>query len=157
MKMIFSGDQAQLQRQYLLNREEWEAAIAFLLRDDLATLETGKHILTPNGTYAAISEYDTRPEGKFEAHRKYIDIQYLVSGKEFVQIASMSQKGEEIVPFDETKDIEFFKVNGPVISILLDREHPLVLFPSDAHAPCVSASDVPIYVRKIVIKVPFVE
>ena len=86
--------------------------------------------------YAPVSEYLTNNiEGsKFEAHQKYIDIQFVVTGKEQIGIAPISMKKEVLTPYDPTKDIEFMTVTqGTFLKAAPDRF--FIFFPSDAHGP----------------------
>ncbi|MCK7521454.1 MAG: YhcH/YjgK/YiaL family protein [Ignavibacteriales bacterium] len=72
-----------------------------------------RHDIDGDKLYSPVSEYMTKNEedAKYEAHRKYIDIQYVASGKELIGVAPVSQMGEILTPYDETKDVEFMKVN----------------------------------------------
>ena len=59
--------------------------------------------------YASVSEYTTKEyeDAKFEGHRKYIDIQYIVSGTESIEMADIS-KVTANTDYNENKDIEFY-------------------------------------------------
>ena len=55
------------------------------LRDtDLATREVGRYELDGDRVFALIHRYETKPveKGIWEAHRKYIDVQYVARGDE---------------------------------------------------------------------------
>ncbi len=74
------------------------AALKFLLENELTALPVGRLELDGDNLYALVREYTTKPaeQGVWEAHRKYIDIQYMVSGSErmgFAQLSTM-QLGE---------------------------------------------------------------
>ena len=73
-----------LARAYFKNSGRWNKAFAFLRDNDLEKLELKRYDLDGNNLYVTISEYNTKnPEdAKFEAHKKYIDIQYVISGSE---------------------------------------------------------------------------
>lgn len=106
------------------------------------------------GGFFMIQEGDTRfvDDGEFEAHRKYLDIQYITGGCEEMAWADIDDV-KETVPFDEGKDIGFY--GG-------DRSHHMlispgmfyVVFPHDAHEPCIHTGDQPHHYNKIVIKLP---
>lgn len=67
-------------RDYDFESPLFEIAYAFLTRKDLLQLPVGR-INLENGVYANVQEYETKPENEctFETHKKYFDIQYVVS------------------------------------------------------------------------------
>lgn len=83
------------------------AAFDFLCSADLAELEPGRHEL-PNGIYAIVSEYETvAPESKqWEAHRKFIDVQYVVSGAELIGYAPLDTLAP-VAGYDEGGDANY--------------------------------------------------
>ena len=146
-------DAAQLAESIKASPEEWKAAADFLCRPDLDTLALGHYELTPAGTYANIQEYDTREAGKYEVHRAYADVQVVLSGEEYIFIAPLDALQDRLTDFDEEKDIEFFASASSERAVLADRTHWVILFPSDAHNPCMSRGESPVHVRKVVVKV----
>jgi YhcH/YjgK/YiaL family protein len=100
-----------------------------------------------------VSEYLTKNEedARYEAHQKYIDIQYVVSGKELIGVAPMLQKKDVLEPYDASKDVEFLTfTNGENRQAKSDRF--FIFFPEDAHRPGLKdGENSP--VRKIVVKV----
>jgi len=106
------------------------------------------------GAYAMIQTYPTAPaDGKNpESHRKYADIQALLSGRELV--GWQTTKGLETkIAYNPEKDIEFYKNSAEEISLSLKPGLFGVFYPSDAHKPgcCVDTSE---DVRKVVVKIP---
>lgn len=87
---------------------------------------------------------------KPEAHRDFIDIQYVFSGKELVGVAELSAMTEEVEARPES-DVWFY--HGPMDTITLKKDLFVVLFPNDAHAPCSIPEDGPCAVRKCVFKI----
>lgn len=146
-------DAVQLAESIKASPEEWKAAARFLCRPDLDTLALGRYELTPAGTYANIQEYDTREIGKYEVHREYADIQVVLSGEEHIFIAPLDALQNRLADFDEEKDIEFFASASRERAALANRAHWVILFPSDAHNPCMSIGESPVHVRKVVVKV----
>lgn len=108
----------------------------------------------PNGCFANVESYTTKNIGaaKFEAHRDYIDIQLLVSGKEHIFYTYLDNLTEE-APYDKTRDIVFYKddVNHEDY-VTLNGINFAMIFPHEAHAPQVSISDAEV-VKKVVVKV----
>jgi biofilm protein TabA len=138
---------------YFRNRERWNQAFLFLKNNDLSKFEVKRYDIDGDNLYAAVNEYITKNKenADFEAHKKYIDIQYIISGKEFIGVAPMAMKKEILVPYDATKDIEFFTVtDGAEYNALPDRF--FIFFPSDAHRPNLKDKENSL-VRKVVVKV----
>ncbi|WP_455542180.1 YhcH/YjgK/YiaL family protein [Intestinibacter sp.] len=71
------------------------------------------------GGYFMVQKGETKPmeEGTFEAHRKYIDIQIVVEGKEEIAWSDISDL-ETVIPYNEEKDAE--RLNG-------DKTHNMVI------------------------------
>lgn len=129
----------------------FSSAFAFLRRADLPTLAAGRHATDGDRIYALVQDYDTRPlaEGLLEVHRRYIDIQYVVSGAELIGYAPLAaQPVAEAYAAD--KDIAFLQ--GPADPIPLRAGQFMILFPHDAHMPGRTAGE-PAKVHKVVLKV----
>ena len=138
---------------YFKNKERWDKAFIFLKTNDLTALELKRHDIDGDNLYAPVSEYLTKNEedARYEAHQKYIDIQYVVSGKELIGVAPMSQKKDVLVAYDSTKDIEFLTVTGGE-NLLALPDRFFIFFPDDAHRPGLKdGENSP--VRKVVVKV----
>lgn len=117
---------------------------------------------TPVGTYqinqhvkAIVSEYETKAENEhgFEAHKKYIDIQYLLFGEERIACLPI-ERLNETKAYNEETDAAFYaadlKLQPSYISLL--PGFFAIFFPQDGHMPqlCV---DKPMKVKKVVVKV----
>jgi biofilm protein TabA len=137
---------------YFKNKERWEKAFKFLKSNDLSKLELKRIDIDGDNLYALVSEYLSKNEetAKFEAHRKYIDIQYVIAGKEVMNIAPMTTVKEVLTPYDATKDIEFVTVDK-IINYKATPANFFIFFPVDAHRPGVK-DGVNSSVRKIVVK-----
>lgn len=95
-----------------------------------------RHEIVEGGAYANVQEYDTRVEGKFEAHKDYIDVQIVVSGEEEVHVADVADAVDCLKEYDKTKD---------------------VLFPGELHRPGLAKNGTPSPVKKVVVKIPMAE
>jgi YhcH/YjgK/YiaL family protein len=138
---------------YFRNKERWDKALNFLKSNDLPGLELKRYDIDGDNLFAPVSEYITKDEedARYEAHQKYIDIQYIISGKELIGVAPVSQKKEVLEPYDSAKDIEFLTVSGGENrSATPDRF--FIFFPEDAHRPGLK-DGLNSPVRKIVVKV----
>jgi YhcH/YjgK/YiaL family protein len=138
---------------YFKNKERWDKAFTFLKNSDLSKLEIKRYDIDGNNLFAPISEYLTKnaEDAKFEAHKKYIDIQYVISGTEQMSVAPMSQKKDILTPYDETKDVEFMTVTESS-SYIATPDKFFLFFPSDIHRPSVKVAENS-QVRKVVVKV----
>lgn len=104
---------------------------------------------------AIVSEYETKKvnEYGFEAHKKNIDIQYLLKGEERIACLPID-KLKETTPYSEEKDAAFYSADIlPLPSyLLLQPGYFAIFFPQDGHMPQLCA-DKPMMVKKIVVKV----
>lgn len=146
-------DGIQLAQQIKANPAEWKAAAEFLSREDLMSIELGRYDITPGGSYANVQEYETKDSSKYEAHREYIDIQVVLSGREQIFVSRLEDLSGCVREYDPSADIEFFATASDSHSVLADPAHWVVLFPSDGHMPCMTLEE-PSSIRKIVVKIP---
>lgn len=107
-----------------------------------------------DGVYANVDEYTTKNHEKcdLEAHKKYIDIQLLLSGNEridFADIKGMSVK----IPYDEKRDVMFFNLPEKVNTLYLKSGNFALFYPEDAHRPQMNSSEVSCKVKKVVVKI----
>lgn len=135
-------------------REDFQAAYDFLRRVDLGALPAGRYEVNAR-VFALVQEYDTEPANqiKWEAHDKYYDVQYLVSGRErFLVMPRASLQGT--VPYDAASDIVFFAESDEgADEILLLPGELVIVAPEEAHKPrCADGASLP--VKKVVVKVP---
>jgi biofilm protein TabA len=126
------------------------AAFDFLVKTDLAALKPGRIDLQSEALYILVQEYTTKPaeQGLWEAHRRYIDVQYLLSGHErmgFAQICTM-QLGEYV----PERDFQPLTGSGNQIDVFPGSF--VIFHPQDAHMPGL-AVNAPEPVKKIVVKV----
>jgi YhcH/YjgK/YiaL family protein len=90
-------------------------------------------------------------EMMFEAHKKYIDLQYIVSGIEKIRWAKLDSVDMVEEKYSTGGDIAFYEGNS-MLDFTLTKNTFLLLYPSDAHLPGLSA-DKDVNVRKIVFKI----
>lgn len=138
-------------QRYACLHPRFKAAFAFLQSPGLDATAIGRLELDGTQLFALTQEYATKPiqEGKLEAHKKYIDIQFIVSGEEFIGYAPLKNQAPA-KPFDAEKDIGFY--DGEAWFTLLRQGMFAIFFPQDAHLPGRYA-DKPSQVKKIVLKI----
>ncbi len=125
----------------------------FLQRDLDLSLPDGRIDIDGDRIYAVLATYETRtPEQcRFEVHRRYLDIQYLVEGSEVIGWSALDQlKVSE--SYDVEKDVEFLDWPTRCTSLEVYRGQFAVFFPDDGHAPGLRCGDVK-SVRKVVVKI----
>ena len=111
----------------------------------------GSYDLAGEDLVAKVQAYLTRTEGKFEAHDRYIDIQYIVEGEEKMYYARRTGM-TELSPMDPAKDAAFYADPVHCVEITARAGDFAIFFPDDAHKPCICVSE-PSEVKKIVMKV----
>ena len=126
-------------------------AFHYLERTDFNALADGKHIIDEDNLFALISSYDTKPEAgaRAESHRKYIDIQVLLSGSEKIGHTPLNGQSP-VVEYDEAKEIMFY--DTPCSFFTMKPGMFVVFFPEDVHLPGIEANGTG-KVRKVVMKV----
>lgn len=134
-----------------LNRR-FAAAFEFLRR--LGSAPTiGRHEIDGDSAYALVQHYETRGATgvALEAHRRYIDIQYVARGHEAIHWAPLA--GLTVtMPHDPAKDVALFAMPHDAVPVPLRVGQCAILFPEDAHAPCCTWGE-PTEVVKVVVKV----
>lgn len=106
---------------------------------------------------AMVSEYETKVKNEvgYEAHRKNIDIQYLLKGEERVACLPI-EKLKETKPYSEEKDAAFFTASIQPIEMKLGDGYFAIFFPQDGHMPQLSIGG-PEMVKKVVVKIKMEE
>jgi YhcH/YjgK/YiaL family protein len=130
-----------------------EKGLEILKDKKLSTKKDGRYDINGDNLYYIIQRYTTKPikEGRLEAHKKYIDIQFVANGEEMIGHSLLGQLNIE-KPYDEAKDVVFYEVPDKINTIKLSEGMFCILFPQDGHTPgCQVAS--PRKVIKIVVKV----
>ena len=129
-------------------------AIDFLQRPDIHDLADGRVDIDGEHVFALVQRYETviTDTPKFECHRTFMDIQYIVSGKEIIGWAP-AVRMVVTEAYDPEKDICFGIVpKGEITPVYLKAGQLAVLYPEDGHAPKLAAGS-PSTVIKIVVKV----
>ena len=122
------------------------------LKNATPDLACGVHEINPR-VKAIVSEYETKPvnENGYEAHKKFIDIQYLLRGTE-KNCCLPLERLKETKPYKEEIDAAFYEAEVPVQELLLGEGYFAIYWPQDGHMPCLRA-DGGETVKKVVVKV----
>ena len=146
-----SIDRRSFAKHYYDHKDVWDKAFAFLKNTDLANLPLGR-IELGDKMYATVSEYfpKDRDATFFEAHKINIDIHYVISGKESIDVAPLESM-TVTEPYNLENDIEFGTVPR-FTELKATPDKFIIVFPADAHRP--SVGDDKVFTRKIVVKFP---
>lgn len=131
----------------------FEKAFAFLRQDGLAELPADRYEIDGERLFCMISKGPgrSRAEAKLEAHRKYIDIQYVIAGTDEMGWKPTADCKEIDTEYDVDKDIMFFK-DPPDSWTPVFVGSFVIFFPQDAHAPLVSKGEIHKAVLKIAVE-----
>ncbi len=130
----------------------WNTAFEFL--DSISSdAEEKKYEIQGNDVYAIIASYNTIESHKFEAHREYVDIQFLLEGQEIIESTALNGLTVD-TPYDPEKDVEFYvkRDSRNTVSHLMPGLF-IAFFTHDAHMPGVSVGESPAFVKKVVVKI----
>lgn len=123
----------------------------YIKNTDFNKLEDGRYSINGEDIYINIQTYKTKENADFEAHRNYVDIQYVISGEEKIGVTDYANCNTT-VEYNDDKDIEF--LNGVGEYYELKTGDFMILYPTDAHKPSISIdTNNPETVRKAVVKV----
>lgn len=123
-------------------------AVDYINSHSMENLPNGRTTVDDD-IYINVMEVETKKENIFEAHRDYIDIHYMISGEEAIELAPV----ESMVITDE-----YNKENDCVLGTSRGERHIIrngeycVTLPSEAHSPCLAVTT-PQKIRKAVFKV----
>lgn len=131
--------------------ERIDRAFNYIRSTNLKNLKSGKYEIEGDNIFALVSEYQTKPEseGKLEAHKKYIDVQYVISGEERMGYAPLNDQ-LIIENYKEENDIMFFKGEKSFTNV--EEGMFAIFFPVDLHMPGINTEKSK-PVKKLVIKV----
>ena len=126
-------------------------ALKFLSETDFSKIELGRYELDGDNIFYMVQSYATDPDKTIsEAHKKYIDIQYMVEGEEIIGVADISED-KELTEAKEENDVWFYDCKTE--PLVLSTGKYMVLYPNDLHCPGVATNGTALTCRKVVVKV----
>lgn len=147
----YSINQERLAAHYAAYPDRWNLVFDFLAKG-VDTLGLGRIDLSDD-VYCSVATYNTKTqeELKYESHKKYIDLQYLISGREYMGLIFDRSILKVVDPYNEEKDYELY---APAYGDLhlADSGKFFIFFPEDNHMPCIQVEK-PEEVKKLVIKI----
>lgn len=134
-------------------QERVDKAIEYLRKIDVNEADAGNRVEVNDNFFYNIQSYETSYAEKceLESHRKYVDIQIIVTGRECMDLVDISRLSLK-KSYDEIKDVIFWNIPNRMSKTTLVAGDCIVLYPETAHrgAQCI---DRPEQVLKIVGKV----
>ncbi|MFR5601524.1 MAG: YhcH/YjgK/YiaL family protein [Lachnospiraceae bacterium] len=136
--------------------ETIQKAIRILRETDVTDMHHGKYPLEGDDLILQINEVTTGPKEtkRPEIHRSYIDVQYMVHGREYIGFYPDQKNGTVLEDRLDTDDVLFYEENDQVNEIMLPMTDGCyaVFFPEDVHRPCCQMGEAQ-DVKKIVLKI----
>jgi biofilm protein TabA len=111
--------------------------LEYLAKTDFSTMEAGRHEIDGTAFFALVQEYRTASKAQKtpEAHRKYVDIQYVHQGSEILGYAPDGPANEVSQDRLQEKDVLNFKNVQNEVDLILTEGMYAILFPQDIHRP----------------------
>jgi YhcH/YjgK/YiaL family protein len=129
--------------------------LKYIQDTDFSAMEFGKYEIEGEDIFAFYVELDTKTfeVAQAEVHDEYLDIQYLMKGKEMIGFAQRDESNVVDEDMLEEKDLLFYK--GDIfneILLPLNEGDFAIFFPEDVHRPLCKSGDFD-KVTKVIIKI----
>ncbi|MBR6298743.1 MAG: YhcH/YjgK/YiaL family protein [Candidatus Gastranaerophilales bacterium] len=149
--MIF--DRLNNSKQYFILGEKFKKAFDFLNNTDLKNIKEGRYEIDANEIYANVQGLTTKQksEKKWEVHKDYIDIQYVIKGQEAMGYGIL-EDFEEVIPYNKEKDVAFLDTEKEYNYINVAEGEFVIFYPNDVHAPMLSVTDAQ-DIKKVIVKI----
>lgn len=125
----------------------------YIKQTDFSKMELGKYLIEGDALFALFQEYETKDinDCKLEAHKKYIDIQFILSGRELIGVTPLTDQ----LPSKEYNADDDYALYDNISSSMIKLESGdfAIFFPTDLHMPCLKIDNRSEKVKKVVIKV----
>jgi YhcH/YjgK/YiaL family protein len=158
IKLDASVNSLEFAKQYYANKAEWDKAFEYLQNTDLKSLKPGKYPIVGDDVFAAVSDDPLKDfsQSNWEDHHNYIDLHYVIEGKEKIAGIPFTQVQATVTPYDETKDIGFYKYDGAEY-LTATPENFFLYFPTEAHRPHLKVDGYDGKAKKVVIKIKYIK
>lgn len=136
---------------YVIFEDEAAEKIAAFIKTLDKNNAVGKYEIDGEKIFAMISNYETRKEGEYEAHREYVDIQLVLLGEEYVYVGS---NAGAVQTQEYSPDCEFFKFTPESANCInLHVGNFAVFMPNELHMPNMDSCNGTFSNVKVVVKV----
>ncbi len=135
---------------YFILNNDFKIVFDYINSHNLKSMECGKHEIRGNELFFNLQEYETKSSQKLEAHKKYIDIQIVISGEEYMGYTNINNT-KTIEEYNIEKDVMF--LSGNTDKLKADSKTFLIFYPEDAHMPALTSNDRNKKVKKAIFKI----
>ena len=129
-------------------------ALDYLRRTDFSQVPDGRYELDGDRVYAIVMRYRPKPvaEAVWEAHRQYLDVQYVASGAEHMGYAPLNGGLPARQAYDTQKDFILYDAKGDLFEVPAGAF--AIFGPQDVHAPslAITPEEAAAEVQKVVVK-----
>ncbi|MBN2628316.1 MAG: YhcH/YjgK/YiaL family protein [Spirochaetales bacterium] len=128
-------------------------ALEFLAEQSVDGFEEKRVELDSKNLFVMYQTYDSETflAHRYESHKNYIDIQYILGGTEVIRVADIEDL-TVVQEYNPDKDIMFYEATDGGVDVKLKAGDFVILWPHDGHMPKL-AWNTPETVRKIVVKI----
>lgn len=125
-------------------------ALEHIRTTDFTQRAAGRYDLDGDNLFVILNDYETvsRKTGQLEGHRKYIDVQYMVRGTEWIGYTPLA---DQTIAVNYTEEDDCILYEGGSTFFKFEEGMFAVFFPHDLHLP--GTEEIPTPVRKVVVKV----
>ena len=136
---------------FVFLEEKIKTCLAYAAEHDLSAMEPGRYALDGERIYMNLEEFTTlAADGRdFEAHKRYLDVFYIVDGAEQVDVNFIDNMDQ--VGYDTEKD-RMALAGERSGCVILRAGDFLVCYPHDGHRPAIFVGE-PQKIKKAVFKV----
>ena len=146
-----SSNKVEFAKQYHANKAMWDKAFTYLSNPHLDTIAPGKYAIDGDNVFVIVTDGPTKDidQASWEAHLKYIDVQYVIRGKEMISVVPI-EKATLTKPYDAARDAANYTGKGE--DYIASPGTFLLLFPAEVHRPSVKVKGYDV-VKKMVVKI----
>ncbi len=140
------------QNHYNFLSDNIKKCFAYINEHSLESYEKGSYVIDDDNLFFNLVEYQTKDsetDGFWEAHKRYIDLHYIISGREKINLGFIDRM--EQGTFVEADD--FLPLNGKAsASVFMEPGDFLICYPEDAHMTALSKEQSS-SVKKVIFKI----
>lgn len=131
-----------------------EFAMSYLKELDVSSLKINSKIIVNDDFFYSVQSYYTKDENlcDLESHRKYVDIQLLLKGEEYMDVCDISRL-QTRKSYDINRDIMLWNIPKRMMRIAMSPNDYIILYPENAHRGTIKVKEEPSQVIKVVGKV----
>ena len=146
-----STNKIEFAKQYRTDKAMWDKVFTYLSNPHLDTIAPGRYPIDGENIFAIITEAPSRELDKasWESHRKYIDLQYIIKGKEKIGVVQID-KAIVTKPYTEAREAANYTAEGEYY--IASPGTFFLFFPADVHRPNIKVDGFDV-VKKLVIKI----